>query len=65
MDQLEHNITCPFCWQVLDILIDPYQESEFEHFDYIEDCQVCCNPISILVFHDADGGLQVKAEQGQ
>ena len=36
-------ITCPYCWQSIDILLDlsiPQQE-------YVEDCSVCCRPILI------------------
>ena len=36
---------CPHCWEEISMLIDTsiYQQS------YIEDCEVCCNPIQISV----------------
>lgn len=46
----ERKVQCPFCGEVIDILIDysvPYQ-------NYIEDCQVCCQPISFDVTVDAE-----------
>ncbi len=38
----EETITCPFCWELIDILVDP-TESQI----YTEDCSVCCHPILI------------------
>ena len=38
-------IQCPYCWETLDIRVDltvPEQE-------YVEDCQVCCQPIVLTV----------------
>ncbi|MEM9254511.1 MAG: CPXCG motif-containing cysteine-rich protein [Pseudomonadota bacterium] len=40
----EQRITCPYCGEMIDVLIDAQDES----CEYIEDCQVCCSPI---VFH--------------
>lgn len=39
----EHFFHCPYCWEMISMLMDasvPRQE-------YIEDCEVCCNPIKI------------------
>jgi hypothetical protein len=41
--QEEAQITCPFCWETLTILLDLSLPEQ----DYIEDCQVCCQPIRI------------------
>lgn len=41
----EHFFTCPHCWEEISMLIDvsvPYQK-------YVEDCEVCCNPLEITV----------------
>lgn len=41
----EHFFTCPHCWEEISMLIDtsvPFQK-------YIEDCEVCCNPLEINV----------------
>jgi len=56
MNQLtQGNITCPYCGERLDILIDP---SDLDQ-QYIEDCQVCCKPINFLVQMDMDETLFV------
>jgi transcription elongation factor Elf1 len=40
---IEHDFTCPHCWQTISMLLDNSITNE----DYIEDCEVCCNPIQI------------------
>ena len=41
--ELEHFFQCPHCWEKISMILDTsvYQQS------YIEDCEVCCNPIQI------------------
>ena len=48
------KVSCPYCGEQIDILVDPSCESQ----DYIEDCQVCCRPIEFQVQVD-DGNLSV------
>jgi len=48
--QIEKEISCPYCGEYITVLIDgsvPQQE-------YIEDCQVCCRPIIFRVQIDTD-----------
>jgi len=42
---LEHYFTCPHCWQSISMILD----TSISIQDYIEDCEVCCNPIHISV----------------
>ena len=44
----EVNISCPYCGESIDILVDYSVGAE----SYIEDCQVCCRPIDIEVGED-------------
>ena len=39
------QINCPYCWESIEILVDPSVDEQ----DYIEDCEVCCRPIRFLV----------------
>ena len=39
----EHCFTCPYCWETISMLLD---SSVFKQV-YIEDCEVCCNPIQV------------------
>lgn len=41
----EYFFQCPYCWEQISMLIDISQR----HQKYIEDCEVCCNPIQILI----------------
>jgi hypothetical protein len=50
-------IDCPYCGESIEILIDPSVPNQC----YIEDCQVCCRPITLRVTVDAAGDAQVVA----
>ncbi|WMI68268.1 CPXCG motif-containing cysteine-rich protein [Mangrovimonas sp. YM274] len=38
-------IQCPYCWQQISVVVDKSVANQ----NYIEDCEVCCNPISLEV----------------
>lgn len=40
---LEHFFQCPYCWQEVSMLLD----SSVANQTYVEDCEVCCNPMEI------------------
>jgi len=50
--ELEHFFQCPHCWEEISMLIDASVCQQ----TYIEDCEVCCNPIQISSTF-ADGEL--------
>lgn len=39
----EYFFTCPYCWQEISMLLDLSMRRQ----TYVEDCEVCCNPIEI------------------
>jgi len=39
----EHFFQCPYCWEQISMLLD----ASITKQTYIEDCEVCCNPIEI------------------
>lgn len=41
--EIEHFFQCPFCFSEISMLLDPSVSDQ----EYIEDCEVCCNPIQI------------------
>lgn len=49
------SIQCPYCGESIEIVID----DSVEHQQYVEDCWVCCRPIDIEVFVDAESGINV------
>lgn len=40
----EHFFTCPYCWQAISMVLDLSVAEQ----TYIEDCEVCCRPITIF-----------------
>ena len=47
----EDDINCPYCGELISVLID----GSIDEQEYIEDCQVCCRPITIKVQTTANG----------
>jgi transcription elongation factor Elf1 len=41
--EIEHFFTCPHCWQKISMILDLSTDEQ----NYVEDCEVCCNPIQI------------------
>lgn len=41
----EEKVCCPYCNEVIVILIDPEDLDQ----EYIEDCRVCCQPIRVQI----------------
>ncbi len=39
----EYFFTCPYCWQQISMLLDLSVRRD----SYVEDCEICCNPITI------------------
>ena len=39
----EYFFNCPHCWDKISMLIDTSISGQ----NYIEDCEICCNPIEI------------------
>ncbi|MEQ4574917.1 MAG: CPXCG motif-containing cysteine-rich protein [Gammaproteobacteria bacterium] len=50
-------ISCPYCGESIDIVVD----ASVERQRYIEDCQVCCRPMVVDVAVDEDGEIGVTA----
>ena len=57
------SITCPYCWESIEIAVDLSVETQQQ----VEDCSVCCRPI-VIRYSAADGelvALDVTAENGE
>jgi hypothetical protein len=52
----ERHIQCPYCGERIEIVVDASAGDQ----RYIEDCQVCCRPISIEVWIDAEDHAHVN-----
>ena len=51
-------VTCPYCGEANEVALDPGSGSTQ---DYVEDCQVCCNPWRVSVEYGEDGSATVFA----
>lgn len=52
----EQSVNCPYCGENITVLVDTSVPEQH----YIEDCEVCCSPISFHVLVDGDGGVEVR-----
>ena len=50
---IEHFFQCPYCWETISVLVD----TSVTHQQYVEDCEVCCNPIEFEL-HCSAGAIQ-------
>ena len=51
---------CPYCGESITIVVDP-GGAETER--YIEDCEVCCRPISVTAHQGDDGEAWVRLDR--
>lgn len=51
------TVYCPYCNETVEIALDPGSGAVQE---YVEDCEVCCQPWSVSVRYRADGGADVS-----
>ncbi|MES2802026.1 MAG: CPXCG motif-containing cysteine-rich protein [Bdellovibrionota bacterium] len=54
MEEIEKFFKCPYCLEKISMLLDV---SEAGAQTYVEDCEVCCNPIQ-LTYEVIDGKIK-------
>lgn len=47
---------CPYCGEWIELALDASAGAQ----DYVEDCQVCCRPMRVVVDVDAAGDAQAR-----
>lgn len=58
----EHFFQCPYCWEEISFLLDPSVTKQA----YVEDCEVCCNPIEVMAsFENSELVVFEAKELGQ
>jgi hypothetical protein len=50
-------IDCPYCGENIEMVID----CSIDFQKYIEDCDVCCRPVSLLVKVGEEGDIDINA----
>ena len=58
--QYDVNVTCPFCFETIDIRIDS-TEGARQSFSY--DCEVCCRPMTVTVALGGEGVVSAEARK--
>jgi hypothetical protein len=53
---LEAVVDCPYCGEAIEITLDPGSGAQQ---DYVEDCEVCCQPWQVSVRYDDEGHAEV------
>lgn len=56
-DVVEHPFDCPYCGAPITMLLDPDSSGQA----YIEDCEVCCNPIEVRFRIEDDEVVELDA----
>jgi hypothetical protein len=49
-------VQCPYCAQSFEVLVD----CSIEQQEYIEDCEVCCRPVTLVVNVSTEGAVSVE-----
>lgn len=57
--QEECFLDCPYCGEPISVLVD----CSLEQQTYVEDCQVCCQPMVVQAVVDEDGVPNVYAQR--
>lgn len=52
------SVQCPYCGEVISLALDASAGNQH----YIEDCHVCCRPISVMLDVDEDGEARVHVQ---
>lgn len=53
----EQTLDCPYCGETITVIVD----GSVDRQEYVEDCEVCCKPMVIVVEVRGDGSPVVSA----
>jgi Cysteine-rich CPXCG len=54
---MEHSFTCPYCWQTISMVLDVSVPEQ----TYVEDCEVCCQPIEVSYTAEDEAVIDFEA----
>jgi hypothetical protein len=60
--EVEKFFNCPYCFEEISMLLDSSVE---EAQEYVEDCQVCCQPIQIRFQFESGDLISFDSERAQ
>ncbi len=53
------TIQCPYCWELFEITID----CSVSFQEYVEDCEICCQPISVKTTVSSTGVIDTEVSR--
>lgn len=56
----ETEIECPYCGETVEIVVD---KAGGATQDYVQDCEVCCQPWAVHVSLGVGGAVEVKVDR--
>ena len=56
---IEYFFQCPYCWEPISMLV----EAGILEQEYVEDCEICCNPIQILASSSNDAVIDFSIDK--
>ena len=59
MTDLPFLIDCPYCWENQLKMVDPSIKNQ----NFIEDCEVCCNPIDFQISIENNEVIFIQPEK--
>jgi hypothetical protein len=54
---MEYFFACPYCWQRISMVLDTSVKGQ----TYVEDCEVCCQPIEVRYTVEDDAVCEFEA----
>ena len=57
MFEIDHAFACPYCGAPITMLLDPSVPAQ----RYVEDCEVCCNPVEIAYVVEDEAVVSFEA----
>jgi len=55
---VEYFFSCPYCWEEISMVLDTSVKTQ----TYVEDCEVCCNPIQVRYSVEDDAIADFEAK---
>lgn len=52
------DVECPYCGEAISLVLDASAGSQH----YIEDCHVCCRPITVILDVDSEGDARAHVQ---
>ena len=59
---MNETVTCPFCGEPTEVVVDA-DPGVASTQTFVQDCDVCCHPMTVRASVDEEGSVSVDVEQ--